>query len=152
MSFCLQITVDVPQLERTNELLAEILRQLKRFHRPPDPERPTPIFTEIADMPGRITFNVQLPPVPENGDVASGELTVKIGNNLTLNRTFSPSDSLLVDEAFVGDQNAPVQLSIIYIDDAGNRSANPGVFEGVLLDTMPPADPGAPGLVITGEV
>ncbi len=103
-------------------------------------------------MPGQITFSVQLPPVPANGDVDSGELTVKIGDDLEFNRTFAPSDSLIVDEAFVGPQGATVHLSMVYIDDAGNRSANPAVFDGTLLDTVPPADPAAPSLVITGEV
>lgn len=34
----------------------------------------------------------------------------------------------------------------------GNRSEHAGVFDGELLDTVPPADPAAPGLRITGEI
>lgn len=52
---------------------------------------------------------------------------------------------------FAGSDNDSVAGTLVDIDDAGNRSGA-SEFSFVLVDTIPPATPGAVGLVVTEEV
>lgn len=94
-----------------------------------------------------IKFKVILPELVD-ADVVSRELTVQVAD---LPPAVSTVDKLTTEvDGFSGEQNAPVKISLIDIDDAGNRS-EPSVLEASLLDTFPPAKPGELSLVETGE-
>tara|TARA_R110000868_G_scaffold20153_7_gene85614 strand:+ start:7766 stop:8437 length:672 start_codon:yes stop_codon:yes gene_type:complete len=102
-----------------------------------------------SEMAGKLQFKVVLPVWPVGTDIESGELTVDVaGVVLTV--------PVAMDQAEVtgleGDQDAAVDLSFVYIDDAGNRSANPSVFSGTLVDNIAPQDAGTLGIEVTGEI
>jgi hypothetical protein len=82
-------------------------------------------------------------------DVVSRELLVSIAGA-------EPALYVLQGDAaqspeFAGSDNASVVGNLVDVDDAGNRSPA-SEFEFVLVDTIPPATPGAVGLVVTEEV
>lgn len=105
---------------------------------------------ERADMPDTIQFAVQLPEWPaEPSDVAKGQLSVKIGESDPVVQDVEKGATEVA--GLEGPQDATVVLSFIYIDDAGNASENPATASVVLTDTVPPPDPGALGVRLTGE-
>lgn len=97
-------------------------------------------------MADKILFNIVLP-LKAAPDVVEREVVIKIGDvDTQLN---IPGDQTLI-EAYEGDQGALVTVSLIDIDDAGNRSpASVATIE--LLDTFPPPAPGQIGLEIFDE-
>ena len=97
----------------------------------------------MADM---ILFNVSLPPKAAP-DVASREVTIKIGDAEEV-KSLGPDVELV--EGLEGEQDLSVMVSLVDIDDAGNRS-EASVAEAVLVDTVAPPQPGALGIVVVGE-
>lgn len=116
------------------------------------PPRPGTISLKVTgENRNMIQFSVQLPALPtEPNDIAKGELTVKVGDGEPTVHEVAKDQTEVT--GLEGAQDATVELTFTYIDDAGNRSANPAVFTTTLADTVPPADPGALGVVVTGEV
>lgn len=95
-----------------------------------------------------ITFKVVLPPVSAP-DVVKRELSVKIGDADPI-FTELAADATEVDE-LEGAQDAEVEVSLVDIDDAGNRS-EASVATAVLADTFAPPKPGELGIELTGEI
>jgi hypothetical protein len=95
-----------------------------------------------------ITFKVQLP-AKSAADVVARELTVKIGDSEPI-FTELAADAAEVDE-LQGPEGAEVEVSLVDIDDAGNRS-EPSVATAVLADTFAPPKPGELGIQLTGEI
>lgn len=149
-------------------ILEDILEQLTRlaeaaerianaFDQAPAPPMPGPVAIRAIrearvsiggiemDM---IRFVVVLPDEP-TPDVVKREVTV----------TFADGTSASVDAMgraagdsaeFIGQQDSVVKVSVVNVDDAGNKS-EPRVAEFTLVDTFAPAQPGEIGLRATGE-
>lgn len=97
-----------------------------------------------------LQFTITLPALPpEPNDIASGELTVKVGDGDA--KVIATTKEQTEVTGLEGAQDAAVSVSFSYVDDAGNKSVHPSVIADVLKDTIPPADPGALGLTVTGE-
>lgn len=94
-----------------------------------------------------ILFDVTLPPASAP-DVVRRELTVEINGVPVVNEL--PADTLSM-AGLQGPQGALVRLSLVDIDDAGNRSPE-SVLEATLLDTFAPPQPGQMGVTVTGEM
>ena len=94
-----------------------------------------------------ISFKVVLPTLLD-ADVVSRELTVQVSDLppvvATLDTAATESDG------YSGEQDAPVTVTLVDLDDAGNRS-EPSTLSVTLTDTFPPAKPGELSLVQTGE-
>lgn len=95
-----------------------------------------------------IKFSVQLPVEPVAADIEGGELSLRI-NGEPLPPVATTKGQTVV-EGLEGPQDSLVLVSFRYVDDSGNKSAAT-TFEAQLLDTFAPPQPGAMGIVITGE-
>lgn len=87
-------------------------------------------------------------PAPGASDVASRELSIKIGEG-------EPTGDILPGTAlesgeFTGQDGEGVSGELTDIDDAGNRSPA-RAYAFFLSDTLAPPQPGEIGLVVTGE-
>lgn len=98
-------------------------------------------------MADKILFNVILPPKAAP-DVIEREVVIKIDDVET--QFNIPGDQTLI-EAYEGDQGALVTVSLIDIDDAGNRSPASVSPVITLVDTIAPPQPGQIGLEIFDE-
>lgn len=85
---------------------------------------------------------------PVDADVTSRELTVVV-NGETLSTTSLNGSATDLGEVKVA-QDAVVMLSLVDIDDAGNRS-KPATTEFEARDTIPPAQPGQFGVTLVRE-
>jgi hypothetical protein len=101
----------------------------------------------VIGMADQIQFSVNLP-AKAAPDVVSRELTVVIGDGEPDVRALA--GDVLVVEGLEGDQDATVELSLVDIDDGGNRS-EPSTASGVLVDTVAPPTPGALAIEVIGE-
>jgi hypothetical protein len=121
---------------------------LDRLRNLPDPE-PISLFV-TGERDSMLSFKIQLPSLPEGpNDIASGELTVTIDGGAPA--VFPTAKDATEVDGFSGNDGAAVRASFAYIDDAGNKSTTPAVLDAVLSDTIPPSDPGALALLVTGE-
>lgn len=127
------------RFDRVDSLLYDLLLKSK-------PGKIQIFVTGENDM--AITFKVVLPPVSAP-DVVARELSVKIGDAEPI-VTELAADAINVDE-LQGPQDAEVEVSLVDIDDAGNRS-EPSVATAVLADTFAPPKPGELGIELTGEI
>lgn len=99
-------------------------------------------------MADEILFRVTLPAVSAP-DVVRREISLSI-NGVDSGPFFIDALGSAATETFRGPQNATVLVSLIDVDDAGNRSpASSGTF--VLLDVVAPPAPGALGIEVVGE-
>lgn len=98
----------------------------------------------MADV---LTYRVSAP-APVDADVVSRVLTVAVNGEQRDETTYegTTTDLGTVDVP----QDAEVVLSLVDVDDAGNRS-EPAVLAFVAVDTVPPAQPGALGVTLEGE-
>lgn len=98
-----------------------------------------------------LNFKILLPALPpEPNDIASGELTLTVGSGEA--QVIATAKDQVEVVGLAGNEGEAVNASFVYIDDAGNRSANASVMPTVVLaDTIPPPDAGVLGLMITGE-
>lgn len=116
------------------------------------------IVSKEDEMQYKFEIVLPVPPANQNdwSEIASGELTVKIGEAaplvfVTTKDKQETGDRHFADEAFIGAQGTWVELSFAYIDDAGNKgSATTELVE--LRDTIPPVAPERIGAVVTAEV
>lgn len=115
----------------------------------PWPPMPGPLrLTVISEDRDMLQFKLVLP-APGAPDVVSRELSVKVGEGDAVVQPLAP-DALEV-VGFEGADNAVVAVSLVDIDDAGNRSeAREQQF--TLTDTIAPPQPGEIGLQVTAEV
>ena len=123
---------------------------LRRLFQPPDPGPLQIVVTGDSDMASMLGFKILLPELPpEPNDIVNGELTVQIGEA-------TPSIIATAKEqteitGMSGEQGVMVNVSFVYVDDAGNRSEEASTISIILVDTIPPATPGALGLTVTSE-
>ena len=85
---------------------------------------------------------------PVDGDVVSRELTTVVGGEVVSTKFFAGSDVLLGEVSV--PQDSQVVLTLVDIDDAGNRS-QPAVVEFTATDTIAPAQPGSFGVSLVRE-
>lgn len=115
---------------------------------------PGPLSVSVTGEKLMLLFDVLIDTVtPRSEDVVSGELSIERtvgGEVINEVRVIDPGTTHVT--GLSGDDGSTVKLSFVWVDDAGNKSVNPATFEGVLLDTIAPADPGTLGIQITGEV
>jgi hypothetical protein len=105
------------------------------------------LFTISQGADSMLKFKLTLPP-PSAADVTTVELKTKIGDADEFIAHY-PAAQAEVD-GFEGFEGVPVLVSLVDIDDAGNRSeAREQSF--TLSDTIAPPQPGEVGLVVTGE-
>lgn len=132
-------------IDRLCWLVAKLIDQLRNL---PDPGPISILVT--GEFENMLVFNVPLPAEPEGADIASGELTITIGS--AEQQTIATTKGQTEVVGLKGAQDALVTASFAYIDDSGNRSVHPSKIDAVpLKDTIPPPDPGALGIVVTGE-
>lgn len=87
---------------------------------------------------------------PIDGDVVERQLVVALnGNNSPDDFKVFPADATDLGEVRVA-QGDKVLLTLVDVDDAGNRS-EPAVLEFVAEDTLPPAKPGEFGVTLVKE-
>jgi hypothetical protein len=100
----------------------------------------------MADV---LVYKVSVGPVVD-ADVVERQLAVVVdGLEQPESRKVFPASATDLGEIRV-PQDASVELSLVDVDDAGNRS-EPAVFEFVAVDTLPPAAPGAFGVTLVAE-
>lgn len=147
LSFVVKIDEIITLLKDIREVL--FLISLKTF--PPGPmgyqivgEKPGE-GEEMADI---IVYDVNLPALDVPNDVVSRELTVVTGGETTV-ITVGPTDTVV--PGLEAEQDAPVDLTLVNVDDSGNRSG-PSLFSFVAVDTIAPPVPGNLGVVIVDEI
>jgi hypothetical protein len=106
------------------------------------------IITGEDTMADLITFNIVLPPVGAP-DVVVRELTISIEGKDTIVQNVDPIVTIISDLS--GPQGAEVSVSLIDVDDAGNRSAQANASI-ILADNFGPSTPDQIGFELTGEV
>jgi hypothetical protein len=99
-------------------------------------------------MADKILFRVVLP-APSAADVVTRELTVDINGTVQV-LTLAVEDSNPLE--FSGDQGAQVSVSLVDIDDFGNRSAATSTMPQQLADNFAPPAPGDLGFELVGEI
>ncbi len=100
----------------------------------------------MADI---LTYRVSVGPVVD-ADVVTRELSVYVnGADVAREvRAYEPTVTELGD--VLVEQGSSVELRVVDIDDAGNRS-EPAVLAFVAEDTLPPAQPGSLGVTLVAE-
>lgn len=100
----------------------------------------------MADV---LTYVVSVGPVTD-GDVVERQLSVSVNGVVTpeVYKSF-PADTTNLGEISV-PQDAVVVLTLVDVDDAGNRS-EPAVVEFVATDTIAPVKPGELGVTLVAE-
>ena len=83
-----------------------------------------------------------------DADVTGRQLTVVV-NGEVLSVVELAGSATDLGEVKV-EQNSNVTLSLVDVDDAGNRS-QPAVLDFVATDTIPPAQPGSFGVTLARE-
>lgn len=108
-------------------------------YEPKKPEQPGPINAILKEEPmaGILVYDVGLPPIAEGSDTASRELTLTVGDGQpeVIPLGADPTVRIRVP------QDSAVVLSLVNIDDGGNRS-EPSTQSFTALDTIPPEAPG----------
>jgi len=134
------LTVAIGQLNKT----------LRRFFPVPTPGSLKITVIGESQMANMLGFKIVLPELPpEPNDIVGGEVTVVIGGGDPQIIPTTKEQTEVIDLS--GEQGAEVQVSFVYIDDAGNKSEEASTLTETLVDTIPPATPGALGLAVTSE-
>lgn len=135
------------RLDRYEKLLQNISAQLKsiafRMYRP---GFLSISFQGASLMADKILYRILLPE-PGARDVVTRELRVATA---TTEEIFVLGPAEVQSDLLRGDQGTTVTVSLVDIDDAGNRSdASEAQF--FLADTLPPPKPGELAMVVEGE-
>lgn len=130
---------------RALSLLQELLREL--VDRPLQPG-PIYVFQREEVMANRFRTLVFLPPVVDT-DTVKMELSCLVNGVAEPVRPFEKP--FASETEYIFPQDATVNLSLVNVDDAGNRSS-PSERQFVVTDTVPPAAPGELGVQIVEEV
>lgn len=100
----------------------------------------------MADM---LTYSVSAAPVVDH-DVVERQLVVVVDGAVATDKfAVFAADATSLGEISV-PQGSSVTLTLVDVDDAGNRS-EPAVVEFVAEDTLAPAQPGSFGVTLVGE-
>lgn len=86
---------------------------------------------------------------PVDADVVSRELTVVVGGSQVSQTTYTGSTTDLGEVTV--EQDSEVTLSLVDIDDAGNRSEAAVYGPFMATDTIAPAQPGSFGVTLVRE-
>jgi hypothetical protein len=137
------------QQDGTELLLTELLGQVRKVNRKLGPRTPKPVslFIQSEKEGNMLQYEIQLPALPAGHDVVSRKLTVATDGGAPVESVIAPDTSSVPGE---GAQGATLVVTLQDTDDAGNVSAESSATF-TLVDTIPPAAPGAIGLVVTGE-
>lgn len=98
-------------------------------------------------MADSLTYAIVVTPVV-NGDVVSREFSVSVNGEARPLQTFTADTTDFGSVTVPQDSN--VALSLVDVDDAGNKST-PAVVEFVAADTIAPEQPGAITVTLVGE-
>lgn len=112
--------------------------------------RPGPILIIITGedtMADLVTFNIILPPVGAP-DVVVREITISIENQGNISQNLAADVTCIPD--LTGPQNSRVLVTLVDVDDAGNRS-EAAQAECFLTDNFAPPSPQQIGFQITNE-
>lgn len=125
-----------------------LAKSVKKLTRPPDPGRLS--LSIVEELMGSVLkYDVELPVAADAAEVQGGELTVTLaGSDPVVISTLAGQAKV---EGLEGPQDSGLVLSFVFIDDAGNKSTTASVLDTTLRDTIPPEDPGALGITVTGE-
>ena len=116
--------------------------------KPIGPRKPGPIsVTFIGELMADVLKGVINLPAVVDTDVKSRELTVTVGTTETV---VSITDLSVLESPIEVVQDGHFKVSLVDIDDAGNRSPE-SVFGGDATDTFAPAQPGQLGVTFTSE-
>lgn len=121
----------------------QLLKELVRRQIQPGPIYVWKVGEIVAN---RFRVRVLLPPIVDP-DTINAELSCLVNGVAEPPKTF---DRIATDTEYVFDQGASVKLSLVNIDDAGNRST-PSEREFVVTDNVPPAQPGELAIEVLGE-
>lgn len=128
-----------------NANLKEIFRLLNIIVKPPKPDGISFLISEKEN--GMLKFVLTLPQAGA-ADVVARKLTVKVGEADAV--AFDLAGDVTESQEFECADNAEVTGSLVDVDDAGNESAA-SEFSFVIVDTLPPPQPGEVGVKVTGE-
>ena len=119
------------------ESLVKVLRMRKPGH----------VFLVVRKENGMLSFVLVLPP-PGAPDVVARRLSYQIGGKEPV--VLDLDGLALETEELRASDNEPIVGSLVDIDDAGNQS-EPRDFEFVIVDTIPPPQPGELGVRVVSE-
>lgn len=115
---------------------------------PPRPARVTLAEKVELDM-DRFGFTFALP--PSDPDTASRELSITVnGGDPPTVKTYQPTAA--VTDQLIFNQDDQLVLTLVDIDDAGNRSQASAALSVTVNDDVPPATPGALGVASKVEL
>ncbi len=130
------------------ERIADTLDKLYDLSK--SPPNPGVLHANVtSEENGVMKFRVAIPAFPDPiGDVVKGELTVT-ANGSTQVIDISIGQTEVTD--LVADEGTTAEMSYVLVDDAGNKSEIPAVFNLAVADTIAPPNPGALDANVTGE-
>jgi hypothetical protein len=111
--------------------------------------QPGMVFVKVVSegVNGMLKFKLVLPAAGAS-DVVARKLVIGIGTADPV--TEEVAGGVLESSEYSGEDGATVAGTLIDVDDAGNEST-PSAFSFVLVDTIPPPQPGEVGLVVTAD-
>lgn len=118
---------------------------MRMFPAPPGP--PTAVL--VSEENGMLNYQVA-PPPDTAPDVASYEYTVAVAGQ-TPDQVLTQKKGDPGPTFSVNTDGSHVSLTVVEIDDAGNRSDPSDAFEFDAKDTIPPPKPGAPSATLVSE-
>jgi hypothetical protein len=152
-----EVTANREAQVQSIERQTRILYELDRLRRKLPPPRPPLVLLEFVserteDMQ-KIRFNAILPPLDPKADVVERELTVTelYDDRPNVDHKFTAAKGDAKVEGISLDQGASVMVSLVDIDDGGNRSEASVAGPLEILNTFPPAMPGMVALEFVGE-
>lgn len=98
-------------------------------------------------MPDVLTYRVSAA-APVDADVVKRLLTLSINGEDQGTAELAANTTDL--SVFSAPQDAAIVLTLVDVDDAGNKS-DPAVLEFTAVDTLAPAQPGSFGVTLVGE-
>lgn len=137
-------------LERSAVAQESIAATLKRVAKAFLIPNPGAISAKVtSEENGVMKFKVMIPAFPDPiGDVVKGELTVTADGSTNVM-------DVAIGQTEVTDLTAAegtvAELSYVLVDDAGNKSPVPSVFNLPVADTIAPPSPGPLNAEVTGE-
>lgn len=132
--------------DRLDAIDGQLQRIVMQTYRPA-----VPTFSVLSQgASGMFTFCFDTP-TPTAADVVQGTLSVSIAGAPAIVVLTDGTAKRVEDAQFVGNQGDTVHVDYSLTDDDGNTSSTASA-DYVISDTVAPPAPGAPALVVTGEV
>ncbi len=102
------------------------------------------------DVADKLNFVFVVPAEDEPSDVVSREVKLTLADG-TVSEFVNEGNGAFESAEFTADQDSEVSISVVNVDDAGNKSV-PRVQSFTLVDTIAPPAPGELGVKVVGEV